>query len=81
MRAGMKAIELIGDVDEQHHLHARVPEELPAGQVRVLLLVPEEDDAGPAWASGVSREWAEELSDPRQDIYTLEDGRPLDAPR
>jgi hypothetical protein len=27
----MKAIELIGDIDEQHRLRARVPEELPAG--------------------------------------------------
>jgi hypothetical protein len=26
----MKAIELIGDIDEQHRLHALVPEELPA---------------------------------------------------
>lgn len=81
MWAGMKAIELIGDVDRQHRLHARVPSEFPAGPVRVLLLVPEEDEAGSSWARGVAREWAEELADPRQDIYTLEDGQPLDAPR
>ena len=80
MEAGVKAIELVGDVDERHRLRAQVPQELPAGPVRVILLVPEED-AGPAWANGVSREWAEELADPRQDIYTLEDGQPLDAPR
>ncbi len=77
----MKAIELIGDVDEQHHLHARVPSELPTGPVRVLLLLPEEDEAGLSWAGGAAREWAEELADPRQDIYTLEDGQPIDAPR
>jgi hypothetical protein len=77
----MKAIELVGDVDERHRLHAQVPQELPTGPVRVILLVPEEDDAGLAWASGVSREWAEELADPRQDIYTLADGQPVNAPR
>jgi hypothetical protein len=31
--APMKAIELIGDIDEQHRLRASVPEELPAGPV------------------------------------------------
>lgn len=77
----MKAIELRGNIDEQHRLRAEVPEELPAGPVRLIVLLPEEDDAGVAWAQGVAREWSEELADPRQDIYTLDDGRPLDAPR
>lgn len=67
----MKTIELMGDVDEQHRLHACVPEELPAGPVRVIVLVPDEDEAGAAWAQGIAGEWAEELPDPRQDLYTL----------
>jgi len=78
---GMKAIELTGDIDAQHRLRAQVPEELPAGPVRVIVLLPEEDETGIAWAQGVAREWSEELSDPQQDIYTLDDGQPLDAPR
>ena len=49
--------------------------------VRVIVLLPQEDEAGNAWMEGVAREWADELEDPRQDIYTLEDGQPLDAPR
>jgi hypothetical protein len=77
----MKAIELTGDIDDQHRLQARVPEELPAGPVRLIVLLPEEDDAGGAWAHGISKEWADDLSDPRQDIYTLEDGQPVNAPR
>jgi len=77
----MKTIELMAEVDEHHCLRAEVPEDLPAGPVRVIVLVPEEDDAGLSWAQGITREWAEELADPRQDIYTLEDGQPLDAPR
>jgi hypothetical protein len=36
---------------------------------------PEEDEAGREWTSGITREWAAELEDPRQDIYTLDDGR------
>jgi hypothetical protein len=77
----MKAIELTGDIDDQHRLQARVPEELPAGPVRLIVLLPDEDDAGGAWAHGISKEWADELSDPRQDIYTLEDGQPVNAAR
>ena len=77
----MKAIELIGDIDEQHRLRASVPEELPAGPVRLIVLVSEEDEAGTGWGQGLAREWADELSDSRQDLYTLADGRPVDAIR
>jgi len=77
----MKAIELLGAIDEQHRLQARVPAELPAGPVRVIVLLPEEDDAGGVWARGVAYDWGEDLRDERQDIYTLEDGQPVDAPR
>ena len=77
----MKAIELTGDIDEQHRLQARVPDELPAGPVRLIVLLPDEDGGGIAWAHGVAKEWAHELQDPRQDIYTLEDGQPVNASR
>ena len=77
----MKAIELVGDINEQHRLRAQVPEELPAGPVRLIVLLPEEDEAGIAWAQGVAKEWADELADTRQDIYTLEDGHPVNETR
>jgi len=79
--ASMKAIELIGDIDEQHRLRAQVPDELPAGPVRLIVLLPDEDNSGIAWEQGVSKEWADELRDSRQDIYTLDDGQPVNAPR
>jgi hypothetical protein len=80
----MKAIEIVGDVDRQRHLSAEVPESLPPGPVRVLVLPPETRAADPAadnWMRAVATEWAEELADPRQDWYTLEDGQPLDGSR
>lgn len=77
----MKAIELTGDIDDQHRLRAQVPAELPAGPVRLIVLFPDEDEGGVAWAQGISREWADELGDSRQDLYTLEDGQPLNASR
>jgi len=77
----MKAIELIGDIDEQHQLRAHVPDGLPAGRVRLIVLLPDEDDAGSAWAKGIATQWADDLQDSRQDIYTLEDGQSIDAAR
>jgi hypothetical protein len=77
----VKAIELLGEIDDQHRLHATVPENFPAGSVRVIVLTPEEDEAGLAWAAGLSSEWSAELSDSKQDIYTLDDGQPVNAPR
>jgi hypothetical protein len=79
--APMKAIELIGDIDEQHRLRASVPKELPAGPVRLIVLLPEEDEAGSVWAHGLAREWVDELRDSRQDLYTLADGQLIDAAR
>lgn len=73
----MKAVELIGEVDDKHQLQAWVPETLPPGLVRSIVLIPEEDEAGAAWTQGIAREWAAELSDPREDLYTLEDGTPI----
>lgn len=77
----MKAIELIGDIDDQHRLKALVPDEFPAGPVRLIVFVPEEDDAGSAWTRGIAHEWANELADPREDIYSLNDGQPVNESR
>lgn len=81
MTLPMKAIELIGDIDERHQLSASVPDNLPAGPVRVFILPPDEDESGAVWARGLAREWSDELSDTRQDLYTLADGQPVDAAR
>jgi hypothetical protein len=77
----MKSIELLGDIDEQHRLQAEVPAEVPAGPVRLIVLLPDEDEGGTVWPQGIAREWSQELRDSRQDIYTLEDGQAVDAPR
>jgi hypothetical protein len=64
--ARMKSIEVVGAIDEHDRLRAQVPHE---------------DDAGVAWAQGVGTEWSDELWDSSQDIYTLEDGEAVNAPR
>ena len=77
----MKVIELLGDIDEQHRLRAEVPQNVPAGPVRLMVFVPDEDQGGTAWAQGVTQQWSDELQDSRQDIYTLDDGQPVNGPR
>jgi len=44
----MKAIEFIGDIDDQHRLTGGVPEELPAGQLRLIVPFSWGDEAGTA---------------------------------
>ena len=79
--APRRAIELTGAIDEEHRLQARVPPELPVGPVRLIVLLPDEDEGGNAWSNATAAAWSDELEDERQDIYTLEDGSPIDASR
>ena len=37
-----------------------------------------EDEVGENWLAGIAREWHDELSDPREDSYSLADGVPVD---
>jgi len=79
-RDAMRTIELIGDIDGQHRLHARVPTEISAGQApRVMVFLPEEDEAGRLWANGMASEWSADLADPREDIYSLDDNHRVNA--
>jgi hypothetical protein len=39
----------------------------------------DEDDAGQRWAEWIAHEWADDVSDPREDVYTLADGSPEKA--
>ena len=74
----MKTIELTGKVDDQHSLHAQVPDTVPPGDVKLVLLLPDGDDdiSKEDWMQFIAENWYGELSDPREDIYTLEDGEP-----
>ncbi len=79
----MITIKVSGQIDEQHRLYAQVPATVGPGQVDVLLLVPNasEDEAGQAWEAGIAREWKDELGDPREDIYSQDDGNPVEESR
>jgi hypothetical protein len=40
-----------------------------------------EADDESVWMAAISKDWADELSDSRQGIYTLADGKPIDERR
>jgi hypothetical protein len=75
----MTSIPIQALVDDQHRLSAVVPESIPPGPVTVWLTPVQEDAAGVAWAAGIAQQWADDLQDSRQDIYTLADGEALDS--
>jgi hypothetical protein len=77
----MSAVQVNGVVDEQHRLIADVPPEVAPGPVRVIIVPADSEDAeNQAWLSLIDQSWSEWL-DPREDIYTIEDGMPVDGPR
>lgn len=84
----MRALELVAEVDAHRRLQLELPEATMPGPVRVLVLLPEaeepdavsvSEDADAAWMRGVAHEWRADLADPREDIYTLDDGEPIHA--
>ncbi len=79
MEIALKAFEVAGTIDEQRQLHLDAP--LPiAGpsRVRVIVLIPEEADAEEKeWYRAAAANPAFDfLKEPKEDIYTLADGKP-----
>ena len=52
---------------------------LPPRRDHLMLIRLDEDEAGAFWSYGVSQAWSDELGHVRQDLYTLDDGQPVDA--
>ena len=71
----MNQIELIGKVDDQHMLSVSVPPEIKPGPVKVIVEVPTDEERDD-WAAAIGRLWEADWSDPREDIYTMDDGVP-----
>ena len=83
MRSWRKIVNIVklsANVDENRRLSAQVPASIRPGPVTVLVLPESEEDEAQVWTAGVAQEWADDLADPRQDIYTLADGEPVREP-
>ncbi|MBI3466509.1 MAG: hypothetical protein HY000_26135 [Planctomycetes bacterium] len=70
----MPPIKPVEDVDEQHRRSAEVPLTAAPANAPGMVQAVEDDDAGLAWMAGIGREWEAELSDEREDLYSLADG-------
>jgi hypothetical protein len=77
----MRAIGIVGEIDEHHKIRAEAPQDLPPGRVHLIIVRPDEDEAGAFWPWDLSQAWSDELGDVRHDLYTLADGQPVDASR
>jgi hypothetical protein len=77
----MKAIELTGHVDEQHRLHVELPADIQPGPVKVTVRPATEPDEEDDWRAFINQSWEKDWNDPREDIYTLEDGEPSHGAR
>jgi hypothetical protein len=77
----MGNIRLKGRVDANHQLTAQVPAEVGPGEVELILVFSPDDEtaAEERWANAISSEWATEWNDPREDIYKITDGEPVDG--
>ena len=76
----MRAIETTARIDDRRRLH--LDEDLPAdsmGTVRVIILLPDADESSEReWlAAAASNPAFGDLDDPREDVYTLQDGEPF----
>jgi hypothetical protein len=71
----MKPIELIGHVDEQRRRHVELPPEVQPGPVKITVRPATEEDEARDWLAPIDRSRAEDWSDPREDVCTLEDGK------
>ena len=74
-------IRVVGRVDENHRLSAKVPDSVSVGPVDIIIELPKADNSEEAdanvWGAMIAEAWADDLADVTQDIYTLEDGEPV----
>ncbi len=77
----MKAIEITGSLNEQGEVELDQP--LVATKVvrfRGILLFPDGVDDAEEWSlPAIQTSAIDYLNDPEEDIYTLEDGKPIDS--
>ena len=79
----MKAIEVVGTVEEDRRV--KLDEPLPmgvAGRVRLIMLVAEDEPNEQEWLHAARQGGGFDfLNGPEEDRYTLRDGKPFDDAR
>ncbi len=79
-REKMKAIEIKGKVDKDGKLHLFQSLDIKNAEVKVIILYPDAELEEQEWLSMISHNPTFSfLTDVKEDIYTLEDGKPFQA--
>jgi len=75
----VKALEATATIDQHGQIKLDKPLQMRNQQVKVIILVPEEEDLEDTfWLEGVAAsESFDFLAEPEEDIYTIQDGKPL----
>jgi hypothetical protein len=75
----MRAIEAFGEIDKDGRIKLEKPIDHEGKRVKVIILFSEEDDIDDAsWLEAVSKsESFDFLRDEGEEIYTVEDGKPV----
>ena len=80
MQAATKAIETTGTIDARHHLILDETLSIAGStRVRVIILLPEDSNMHETEGlqAAATNSAFDLLKDPKEDIYTLSDGRPF----
>lgn len=67
----MNALELIGQIDEQHHLRVSLPEDALPGQVRVIVVWPDIEDTKSE--ATLTRDWLAASTPSLQQVWDNEE--------
>jgi hypothetical protein len=51
----LRAIGIVGEIDDDHQIRAEAPRDLPSGRVHLIVVRPDEDEAGGFWPWDVSQ--------------------------
>lgn len=76
----MQAVEAFGHIDSNGSLQINTPLPLKEGDVKVIIMYAENEETAEEqlWLRSVSNNPAFDfLKDPEEDIYSLNDGKPL----
>jgi hypothetical protein len=76
----MRAIEATGILNTQGELQLDMPHpQAKPSRVRIIMLISDDDDLNPGeWETAIATNPSFAfLHDPEEDIYTLEDGKPV----
>jgi len=75
----MRAIEAFGEIDKDGRIKLEKPIDHEGKRVKVIILFPGEDDINDTyWLEAISKSQSFDfLKDEEEDIYSIEDGKPL----